>query len=399
MQPSVQSPIESMNTIKKNGQIYLVDPTKKTKPARQKNQVSLLKPNLSLLKSNVRQNIEKPASVIHQNIITDHDYAGLNTIYPPPAIVSLLSNVSVTTKSIFPIKSNTVKKIIPKKIRDLDYRKILKAVFEKTTFDNQQSAIVFLLKKLPLTTLLVRKSGYYESFPFTVESNTKFNELSKIKQCNYEWLRAKLINKWLKKKYHSDVDAAALWKTKEIMQYAKRYGYTPTNVSTPKIQSTNNDDIDNIKNLVEKEIKKEKDEIRRNTLTPNHEIYEWINDFVKQQISTMGIETETINVEENENDNKVNSKNVIKPKYEMQGNIQNGKTLKLWLPLSPSLESDGDVVTEMCDEIGVRLESEEIVDNVYYPVVKRLLLQVYRSFTEDVVRRAYANRISNNLMR
>lgn len=402
--PATQPPalaVESMNTIKKNGQIYLVDPTKKTKPARQKNQVSLLKPNLSLLKSSFNPNLEK--STLHQNIITDHDYAGLNTICPPPAIASLLSVVTnVTTKSIFPVKTKTKKPIINQK-SDLDYRKILETVFESTTFENPRAAIVFLLKKLPLTTLLVKKPGYLESFPFTVESNSKFNELTKIKQCNYEWLRAKLINKWLKKKFNAESIESQLWTTKEIMLYAKRYGYTPTILSTSNIQSTNTStstDKDNIKNLVEKEIKKEKEEIRKNTLTLNHDIYNWMSDYVTQKISAMGIESETIDVEtddsSNDNMKNLNSKNVIKSKYEMQGNIKNGRTLKLWVPLASSLESDGDVVAEMCDDIGIRLDSEEIVDNVYYPAVKHMVLQVYRSFTEDVVRRAYANRISNS---
>lgn len=391
--------IENANTIKKNGQIYLVDPLKKTKgtSVRQKNQVSLLKPNLSLLKPSVLPSLEKsvplnPGTAIYQqkNIITDHDYAGYNTLCPPPPIKSLLSKIPII-KSIFPIKTSSIKKSFSYKKHELNYRKILESVFAKSIFSNQQSAIIFLLKKLPLTTLLVKKSGYYESFPFTVESTSKYNELSKIKQSNYQWLRAKLIQKWLKKKFQNIEDK--LWTTKEIMQFAKRYGYTPNIVNS--IKRTNiisNNSENNLKNLIEQEIKKEKEDCHQ-TLTLNHDIYSWVNDYVTNQISTMASETEPINVEHTEDTDILNSKNVIKSKYEMK-NVRHDTSLKLWVPLESTLEQDGETVANMCDDIGIRLDSEEIVENVYYPGAKRILVNVFQNFMEDIVRRAFANRMS-----
>lgn len=105
-----------------------------------------------------------------------------------------------------------------------------------------------------------------------------------------QWLRAKLVNRFVRKhpKFKT-IEKDDFWTTKEIILFARKNAYTPTIHSMNGINAES--DI-SLKDMVKNEINREKSS--NSTLTVNHDIHEWLNKF---KTKTLILEDEIIDVD------------------------------------------------------------------------------------------------------
>lgn len=296
--------------------------------------------------------------------------------------------------------------------KSLNYRQILSSVFRGRSFCSMRAAVEFLLNKVPLTSVLVKKDSYRTSFPFTVETPAAFASLTAIKKHSYEWLRAKMINKLITRKYRNrdacpDADLIvdgtttedddSIWTTKEILTFSRRHGYIPYSLKSPtnNVKSSTEEESEEtttaprtseLKNIIKNEINRVRQQ-KVTTITHNHEIYDWINRFVDHQLSTVKDEA-PINVidDGDDQDQKTNRLGSLSS----QTTIVSDEKKQLWLPLPASLEKETQFVTDICDEIGIRLQPEELIEGVIFPAAHRCLVHVAQHFVEDVIRESHA---------
>lgn len=144
----------------KNNKILVLDPSRVAKNPSQ----SLLKPQVSLLKP--RQSTTSVKKITVSNI-SGIENKNINVYVP----VNVDRGSSVGSKG---------------QMRQRFGDELEKRFKECQKFSNMTEAIVWLLKKLPLTSALASKTEFKESFPFIVATLQEFQRLHLAKQRNFE---------------------------------------------------------------------------------------------------------------------------------------------------------------------------------------------------------------------
>lgn len=435
--------------IHKEGKVFIIDPIQTKIKQEQKKQVSLLKPQISLLKpiaqndnlGNCVRNKAATSVFKHTSIATDHDYTNrLNpnrkapntvTITKSPAnVLQTSSSTSSSSPSSVFRRPNTITvrnvpnpaHFIPSRVPELkkgnfipvkvnhkpvialmkkqrrEYRRELEQQFKATAFATVRSGVEFLLRRLPMINSLALENDYRMSFPFVVATWPEFRKTNPIKLKALEWLRGKYILKNIMQ--HPKLKTADSWTAKEVVVFARQHAYTPViNPRETKCQKQSKDDGGNkeqtdtkdptLTELVKNEI--EKDHIRCQTVTPNHRILDWadrawmrVNSHYKQHETVIDVDS----LDDFDSESEVKRMTKQSPFKNYQG--------KLWLSIDENLEKEASLVSGMCQEIGIRLQPEEIHRDVIHPTAQTLLSKTLRLFIQDIVRRSVAFKMKNN---
>ncbi|XP_055859296.1 YEATS domain-containing protein 2 [Episyrphus balteatus] len=420
--------------IHKEGKVFIIDPMQTKIKQEQKKQVSLLKPQISLLKPIVQNDnlgncIRNNAVKVfkHTSIATDHDYTNrLNPNRSAPNTVTITKTLppsqsspaafrranTITVRNVInpanfvpsrvpelkkgnfiPVKVNHKPVIALMKKQRREYRRELEQQFNNTAFATVRSGVEFLLRRLPMVNSLALENDYKMAFPFVIATWAEFRKTISIKLKALEWLRAKYISRSITQ--HPKLKTANLWTTKEIVIFARHHAYTPVINSTQeakdaqignnKIKTETKDP--SLTELVKNEI--EKEHIHYQTVTPNHRICDWTERAWKR-VNTHYKEHETIIDVDGLDDNESETKRLIKqsPLKTYQG--------KLWLSIDEKLEKEANLVSGMCQDIGIRLQPEEIHRDVIHPTAQTLMSKTLRLFIQDIVRRSIAFKMKNN---
>jgi hypothetical protein len=142
-----------------------------------RNQVSLLKKGVSLLKPMAKSNnnqtpLEPP--VVTKLASADHDYYSNQ---------NCLSNGAIIPVNTVLAKNCQIEKVLPKR----DFKNELEKQFCSIHFVNPKEAVDFLLRRIPLASHLAeRYENFRSSFPFVVKSEGEFANLSIPKQRSFE---------------------------------------------------------------------------------------------------------------------------------------------------------------------------------------------------------------------
>lgn len=304
------------------------------------------------LKNSNNDKIESLHIVRSQNgtFIDDHDYF----VRPTP-----LEKQIKKESDLIPIKL---------------YQNEILLEFQKLNPSSTSEAVKFLLKKMPLINPRVADSIFKSNFPFAMESEMKWKQMSSIKQKTKQWFRAHLISKMLEQHL---VLKNNIWSTREIAAFARYHGYDKNQVTTVCEFSKN--PHQNLRNIVQDEIKKEKYPHR--SMTACLELKQWLNSHQRLFIPTNIIE-EDINIVDCVEDSFVTKKTNTTE----QANI---------MPLNNDILLESKFIASACAEIGIQLKSEEILPGVVHKTSNLMLISATKCFIEDLLRRALADRYSS----
>lgn len=322
-------------------QIYIVRPTATTTKPKPK-QESLLKPQISLLKTNLNKSRFMAATLAAPS---------------PPSQLQNAMRPQHLQPSILGIKFRNAYGLV--NTNPLNYLKRLETLFlDQYTFHDIHAAIKVLLRHVPLFNRSAANDRHYEAaFPFVCASEEAFNELPPMhKRCN-EWYRAKFIQRLCRK--HPDLKCMSdkWWTTKEIMLYGRRLGYTPC-MEVRDSSACEMNELE-IRSVVQSEVKREQLK-NSETLTRRTIVNDWISE-CEQSVSAFSMRFEEdamINVDDDDKDdtNSTRRQSVCDDKQ-----TSSGKAVKL-LQIDKNIAKEYAWVTDACRDIQIQLPSEEMCE-------------------------------------
>lgn len=330
--------------IMKNGNIFIVQNTNSSnnsiRPAIQQKtklkQESLLKPQISLLKTN----LNKPTQ------------SYLQTSNKVPSILGRGE----------PIQFSKNKQIIAStsQLPPQSYQKRLETQFyQRNTFSTVKLAVTWLLKHIPLFNQLPINDVNFESeFPFVCQSKKSFMCLTNIQQKCNEWYRAKYIQRLCKKHKKFENVADKMWTTKEILLFARRLGHTPAFIENDANQCDNIE----LKTIIQSEIKRE--QLNSDTVTLRTMVTDWLTKMENITVATQyhndhdDDDNLVINIDECD-DNKIrkSNANICVEQQMPRNNMQ-------WLRIDDNISKESTWVSDICRDIQIYLAPEEICKGI-----------------------------------
>lgn len=198
---------------------------------------------------------------------------------------------------------------------------------------------------------------------------------------------------------HPDLKNQSLWMTREIIIFGRRFGYTPANTFTLHKQIPSNQNP--IKDMIKQHIKEE--QLKNVTLTYNNKIKDFMKNYEDLTKAYSITSTGPVEIVDVDGDDQT-------PNLECKTKSTRVCGDKLVLDVNKITQSGGVLVNDICHDIQIKLDKEEIVDGINsvvsdfvensslcFPGVlcsssQLMLWQAMRSFIEDLIRRSFATK-------
>lgn len=223
---------------------------------------------------------------------------------------------------------------------------------------NTEIAVNWLMKKFPLVDNRSNIAGFHTRHPYCAKDRDTFLSWPFAKQRAAEWMRAKAVGRIL-----NEIPHLQKWTTLEILDWARVRCYTPIK-NTPEYDGP----------TVEPAL----DFVYRPRV-------DGVVEFLKQdKILT---ENETVDVM---SDNGAKEDAPSPGDVESAGTSQDVSNSSIVLPLDKESEGFTSFVNKcMMNSVGKKPALEEIMPEVRYPAVERVLVSVFSSIAEELIRRSY----------
>ncbi|XP_022234863.2 uncharacterized protein LOC111082925 [Drosophila obscura] len=365
----------------KEGKLYIIDPQQsKLKQATQ--QRSLLKPQLSLLKSPPVNRRQQLLCIQH-----DHGYADMTSVYMKEELQELINALPKRW-------TTSLVAAAPIRPRKLDQ------IFGSVQFKSMRSAVEFLLRRLPLT----GSQKVDEEPPFVRPANLlAFQEQPALRQRCYEYLRARHLRRCmlqhleLQQLHNSGKEP--YWSLREIVSFARLYGYTPPLKTLTPIEKRS------AKLGSEEQLAQRVQEQLKEDPQPHISAYcsvssaNRLDGWIAQQTGRLRGHEQEIRDQEFIDVLGVDSSNprLISQRLPRCVPVANNRQL-LYLPPPEHLETATQLVQDMCKDINISLEAEECMPGVTQSLSLTLLGRVLSMFVERLVRRSVAAKLQQDTM-
>ncbi|KAI4499386.1 hypothetical protein M0802_005646 [Mischocyttarus mexicanus] len=255
------------------------------------------------------------------------------------------------------------------------YKKNLKKI-EIAKITDVEGLLRFIIRRIPIITPYASNPHYKRLHPYACTTEREYFNHNVGKRAAYEWWRAKAVRSKLRKKLTAK---DKLWSVKEIILWARLYGYTPTR-SCFGIDAT---PTSGAKRLPCTEIS-----ATTSTCTEPIAFQEWLktsHDASKNL--TMGnddSQEEEIDILtcQNPTNNKTTTKNRIKFGH----NNEAAKSDIIPLDLEEELLPLHNFVCATTRSIGITLKPEEISSEVFHCSASRVMIRALECFVEDLLR-------------
>ncbi|EDW85244.1 uncharacterized protein Dwil_GK18381 [Drosophila willistoni] len=356
----------------KAGKLYIIDP-QQSKLKQAVKQQSLLKPQLSLLKPTARR-WHLMLCIQH-----DHGYANMSanaeeaTHQPSPTMVNNHLSASLTP------------------------HQRLEQLFAGLQFQSMRYAIEFLLRRLPLVC-----DQYSDHYPFMVATTKAFKEQSALRQRCFEYLRARSMLQCLKQHLKlQQINASGreiYWSIREIVSFARLHGYTPPLKTMTKGNweaAPSSDSHRQLSQRVQEQLNEKPSShcLSFCSLSSNRCVETWISKQLPHVTFCRREDQELIDVEAITNEMATNSVHVQKVPPPQKYQTNHNQSHFLHLPPPTHLETAAELVTEMCKNINIHLDTEQPVPGVSQSLSLILLSHVLRMFVEKLVRQSVATKL------
>lgn len=150
---------------------------------------------------------------------------------------------------------------------------------------------------------------------------------------------------------HPDLNNESFWMTREIIIFGRRFGYTPANTVslTKQLQSNPNPLQDMIKQLIKEE------QMKNVTMTYNNSIKDFMKKYDDLTMAYSITSTDPLEIVDIDDD-------IEQPNVELKTKLTQIPAGKLVLDVDKIMKSEGVLVNDICHDIKIKLEKEEIVD-------------------------------------
>ncbi|XP_054743707.1 YEATS domain-containing protein 2 isoform X2 [Anastrepha obliqua] len=416
----------------KEGKLFIIDPLQMKLKQEQRKQVSLLKPQANLQRQHQQQvQNQKIQSKAFRGVISDHDYIpSLNTrdskaLTTQGIGLESIKSLNPQSQCQAPELHFGIRKTRAKASNALELLQQRRITFEKDFLDQNiqsvRSAVDYLLHRLPL---ISPANTLAASFSFVSHNFKEFDALPVMKQRACEWLRAKYITRLVRNHKHcqelNSISKERPWSTREVLVYARHHAFTPILKSfeigpsslqpqPPHVPVETNSLLGSqpvrptksklgnkpqqgqeFSQYVKDEVKFEQDYFQYESISLKYRITSWLN----------GVWQKLMN-HEAEGESSEESVDIIStpPKEGVKINIANSKInyansceekLQLFLPIPEHLEESSQLVSDICRDLNIKLQPEQIEQNVIFPSAQAVMAKCLNVFVEKLIRRAVA---------
>lgn len=150
---------------------------------------------------------------------------------------------------------------------------------------------------------------------------------------------------------HPDVKNELPWMTREIIIFGRRFGYTPANIVTLTKQPPANQNP--LQDMIKQHIKEE--QLKNVTLTYSHKIKDFMKKYDDLTIAYSITSTDPLEIVDIDGDVKTETIETKTKPNQLCGD-------KLILDVNKIMQSEGVLVNDICHDIQMKLDREEIVD-------------------------------------
>ncbi|XP_014607617.1 PREDICTED: uncharacterized protein LOC106788669 isoform X1 [Polistes canadensis] len=256
------------------------------------------------------------------------------------------------------------------------YKKDLKTI-ETAKITDVEGLLRFIIRRIPIVTPHASDPDYKRLHPYACTTEKEYFNHNVGKRAAYEWWRAKTVRSFLRKKLTTE---DKLWSVKEIILWARLYGYTPTR-SCFGIDATTT--TSGAKRLPCTEIS-----ATTSTCTEPIAFQKWLQTSydASKNLTTDNDDSQEEEVDiltcQNPENNKTTQQNKIK--FGCSNEVAKSNTISL--NLEEELLPLHNFVCETTRNIGITLKPEEIFPNVLHCSASRVMIRAMECFVEDLVR-------------
>lgn len=170
----------------------------------------------------------------------------------------------------------------------------------------------------------------------------------KINFSAFQWYRAKFVLRMIQQ--HPDLKTQLPWVTREVILFGRRFGYTPANTVTVNkpLQSS-----DTLKDLIKQHMKAE--QLKNVTLTYNNKVSDFIEKYDNLTRTYSITSTGPLEIVDVDGANET-------PNIDQKTKLTQPCSDELVLDVNKIMQSGGMLVNDICHDIQIKLEKEEIVD-------------------------------------
>ncbi|XP_046813296.1 uncharacterized protein LOC124421759 [Vespa crabro] len=260
------------------------------------------------------------------------------------------------------------------------YDKVLKSI-EIVKITDIEGLLRFIIRRIPIVTPYASDPDYKRLHPYACATEEEYFNHNMGKRAAYEWWRAKTIRSFLRKKLTAE---DKLWSVKEIILWARLYGYTPTR-SCFGIDATTT--MNGAKRLPCTEIS-----ATTSTCTEPIAFQKWLQTSydISKNLTTDNDDSQEEDIDiltcQNSENNKTTQQNCFK--FDCNNEITTSRTISL--DLEEKLLPLHNFICETTRSIGITLKPEEIVPNVFHCTASRVMIRAMECFIEDIVRTSLA---------
>jgi len=243
--------------------------------------------------------------------------------------------------------------------RDL-YEMILRSI-DTANITDTKALVRYIIRRLPIITSDANDSEYRQLHPYACRSEKDFFAYNIGKQRALEWNRAKMIKYFLQRK---SIPVDKLWSIKEIIVWARLHGYTPI-LNMPKA----------ILNTIRLSDMSTSTSAVFSTCTYPVALEKWLQSCQQESSQDDNINVEEIDVE---NIESITCRTTIDRRK--NDNIQNSNcpivSTLIPLELDKNLLPFHNFVCDTARDIGIEIESEEIVPGIQYCAASHVIIRV-----------------------
>ncbi|XP_037959727.1 putative uncharacterized protein DDB_G0282133 [Teleopsis dalmanni] len=428
---AAQMNLPTKNVFQIDGKVYIIDPLH-SKIKQQKNkQESLLKPQVSLLKSQEQKQqqsfIQTKSHNFHYNtVVNDHDYIpsplpnkiinnstnkqhqpelskDFNQSYKPKEIV--MNKLEFTQHPLhLSIREARVKTAITLYHQEQD-RIRFEQQFKCYDFPTIRSAVEFLLRRVPLVmSKKLTHNSMLSSLGFVKKSAREFQLLPAFKQRSSEWLRAKYIEHCLcshKKLQELNVSGRDLfWTTREILVFARFYMYTPIIKSLETTKETETKQTSTLEDQNKLILDKNVDP---DIVTSKSHIMKWL-DSVWPKVQAHEVQecdSQIIDVQDIDVENISTLPHHTKSKGSIESLTNEPKQNQLdmvWLQAPTELANEIEVLKHIFMQRNLKdLQPEEIDTGVMTSMAQIVLAKALNIFMEKILREVVSKKLQHHM--
>ncbi|XP_017471132.1 PREDICTED: uncharacterized protein LOC108362602 isoform X2 [Rhagoletis zephyria] len=403
----------------KEGKLFIIDPLQMKLKQERGKQVSLLKPQSHMQRQRQQEaHKQKMQLKAFRSIISDHDYTLSLNLKNGDAPVPREMGARIPERGTDTMESNAFELLQQRRIQ-------FEKEFLAQNVPSMRSAVDYILRRLPL---IAMKKTLAAAFSFVHHSFEEFDALPVLKQRSCEWLRAKYITRFVRnhKQFQGlySKSRERFWSTREVLVYARHHVFAPKMKSfdgawcllqpqTLNFSARGNPPQElrciepnkyyyqqgqEFSQFVKKEVRFEQESFKYESVTHIYRITSWIDEIwqtflvLEANAKHTAWTIDVVSIPESRSRKATHIASL-----QLKHTDRCRKKQQLYIPIPEHLEEYSLLVSEICRDLEIQLQSEQVENDVLFPLAQAVITHCLKMFIEKLLRHTVASKHNHTI--